>query len=61
MEGDRLGQPMECITPSSPKVGVQLTAKGASTSKVETQGWLPLPDPPSLWALRFKLHFSLSL
>lgn len=60
MGGDRLGQATECITPSLPKVGLQLTENGASTSEVETQGWLPHPNFPSLWALRFK-HFSLSL
>lgn len=38
MGGDRLGQAMECITPSPPKGGEQLTANGASTSEVETQG-----------------------
>lgn len=48
MGGDRLGQATECITPSPPKVGVQLTASGASTSEMEARGWLPHPYLPSL-------------
>lgn len=34
---------------------------GPSISEVGTQEWLPHPNLPSLWALRFKLHCSLSL
>lgn len=34
---------------------------GPSISEVGAQEWLPHPKFPSLWALRFKLHCSLSL